>query len=91
MNYSYGHNLPGYLPESDVWIVATFDEAKRGLIADIRYAEDSAAMGDDEDAAEDLCAAAEDVNLWSSPDYLIAAGLAWWIAETDEPVSEDES
>lgn len=92
MNYAVGHNMPGYLPESTVSVVETFEEAKAILIHDLKFQEDYAA---DESEAEDYCAAAEDVNLWSSPDSIYVGShpeLAWWIMETDEEVDEgDES
>lgn len=89
-NYAVGHNLPGYLPESDVWVTDDFAHAKAMLIEDLKRAEDHHGMGDNEDSAEECCHAAEDVNLWSSPGTLYAANLAWWIVETDEPVTDPD-
>ena len=40
IHYHAGHNMPGYLPESDVWIYATFDEAKAGQIEEMEYIAD---------------------------------------------------
>lgn len=94
IHYHWGQNIPGYLPMADKPnIVTTFDEAKRGLIDDIKDHEDHAAMAEDgEGLAEELCAAAEDVNLWSGPDYICVEdparehdlGTAYWIEECAE-------
>ena len=95
MNHAYGHNVSGYLPESDTYVVETFDEAKRGLIADMLRTADYA---ETESIAEDLTNTAEDVNLWSGPDTAYVEMMesehciptAWWIMETEEEVSDDE-
>lgn len=100
IHYHWGHNIKGkkrarrcadessYLP-----MAATFDEAKRGLIDDIKFHEDHAAMAEDgEGLAEELSAAAQDVNLWSGPDYLVVTdparahdlGIAYWVTECAE-------
>jgi hypothetical protein len=82
--FTYGSNTPGYLPDSEPWTVHTFAEAKAGLISDLKYAENNAAMNEDEHSAEDFCAAAEDVNLWSSPCTILAGNLAWWIVASPD-------
>jgi hypothetical protein len=86
-NYSVGYNMPGYLPESEPTVCSNIDEAKRLLIGHLlRWADDV----DDEVEAEDMTAAAEDVNLWSGSDTVYAAGLAWWIQETDEDLEDED-
>lgn len=89
MPYAVGHNMPGYLPDDVVHYVRTFEEAKATLIHDLKFAEDYA---DTEEAAENYCEAAEDVNLWSGPDSLIVEGtpdVAYWINEiTDAEYAE---
>jgi hypothetical protein len=96
MGYTYGSNTPGYLPESDdfPFIVETLDEAKRGLIDDMKRDEEFYGdYGDNESGAENLAAAAEEVNLWSGPDSITVdtepdsphhLGRAYWIAEVDD-------
>lgn len=93
MNYAVGHNVAGYLPESDVYIVEDFETAKAYLIHDLLFHADYAETGDIGDA---LANAAEDVNLWNGPDCLYVETIdsehciptAWWITETDEMPEE---
>ena len=94
-NYAVGHNMAGYLPESEVWITDDFAAAKQSLIDDLlRAADDAGDAGDagDDDEADELAALAEDVNLWNGPDCVYSefrSGLmAWWITATDEAVTE---
>jgi hypothetical protein len=93
--YAVGHNVAGYLPEADVAVFDTFDEAKRCLIHDMLLAADYA---ETETIAEDLTNSAEDVNLWNGPDTVYVEMIdsphciptAWWIMEADEaPENED--
>lgn len=88
-NYAVGHNMAGYLPESDVYVVSTFDEAKTILISDLLFAADYA---DSETAAQQYDALAQDVNLWNGPDTLYvdyrSGQMAYWIEETTEEVDE---
>ena len=58
-------NVPGYLPEHDVWTMETFDDAKRLLIAEMLVDAENASS---ESIATDLDNAAQDVNLWGEPD-----------------------
>ena len=95
MPYCYGSNIAGYLPERDVYYVATFDDAKAGLISDLLFDADDE---DDADYADELSGAAGDVNLWSGADYLYTqrAGehqlpCAWWIHEvSDEEYEQND-
>ncbi len=95
MNYAAGHNVSGYLPESDVEIFEDFDSAKRYLIDEILFAADYA---ETETIAENLDSLAQDVNLWSAPGDLDYVDMidsphciptAWWICETSETTSEE--
>jgi hypothetical protein len=93
MNYAVGHNIAGYMPESDVEIFEDFDSAKRYLIDEMLRSADYA---ETETIAEDLTNTAEDVNLWSGPDTCYVEEIdsahciptAYWIVETDEEVAE---
>lgn len=78
--FSAGSNVPGYLPDSAPDGFATFNGAKRAVIADMlddaeRRAEDSEAE------AEDLTHAAEDVNLESGPFSVTVAGREYWVSD----------
>jgi hypothetical protein len=95
MNYAVGHNIAGYLPEADVYVTSTFEDAKAYLIHDLLFHADYAETGDIGDA---LANAAEEVNLWNGPDTVYVEEIdsehciptAYWIVETDEEC-EDES
>lgn len=77
--YVIGSNMPGYMPDSEPFtVVGTFDEAKRALIDELKFAEDYA---NNEEEAEEYCHAAEDLNLWSGPDSIHVANLVYWITE----------
>jgi len=97
-NYACGHNMPGYMPESDVEIFDTFADARDYLVDELRRYADHLADGfgsDDVDAdVRDAESAADTVSGWEGPDttYTDAhPGLAWWIMETYEDVTGDES
>lgn len=78
MPYVIGNNMPGYLPDAEPFVVdGTFDDAKRALIHELLFAADYA----EEEEAEDLTHAAEDVNLWSRPDDIRVGSYVYWIAE----------
>ena len=91
-NYAVGHNMAGYLPESDVWITDDFTAGKQSLIDDLLRAADVAGDAGDDDDADELAALAEDVNLWNGPDVVYSTfrsgHMAWWITATDEAVTE---
>lgn len=59
-----GWNMPGYMPDCEPAAFATFDEAKRYIIAQLKIAEEEA---ESEEEAETLATFAEDVNLESGP------------------------
>ncbi len=65
--YVVGWNTPGYLPDGEPIECETFDDAKRYLIDELLRDADYASC---ECKAEDFAAMAEDVNLWSSPDWI---------------------
>jgi len=99
MNYAVGHNMPGYLPESDVEIFSTFEDAKDYLRGElISYADHVAdVVGFDETLDDEnvsgVLMAYDQVAGWTEPDTLYTSahpGLAWWIMETDEEVTDDD-
>ena len=87
IHYHAGCNTPGYMPMDDEpYTFDAFDDAKADLIDTLKRDEDHHAMGDDEYTATECANAAEEVNLWSSPDVIYVAserehdlGLAYWI------------
>ena len=78
MKYIAGYNMSGYMPDTEPTEFDSFDEAKRAVIADLKYFEDTT---DNERHAEDFCAAAEDANLESRPFSYIVRGWAFWVQE----------
>jgi hypothetical protein len=75
--YIIGNNMPGYLPEAEPFtVVGTFEDAKRALIDELLFLADNA---DDEDEAQELDEAAQDVNLWSRPDNISVGNHVYWI------------
>jgi len=67
LTFAVGWNTPGYLSDGEPIECETFDDAKRCLIDELLHDADNAST---ERKAEDLAAMAEDVNLWSSPDWI---------------------
>jgi hypothetical protein len=94
MNYAVGHNVSGYLPESDVYVTDTFADAQAYLIHELLFAADYA---ETEDIGDELALAAEDVNLWNGPDTCYVEMIdsehciptAWWIDVTEEEIEEE--
>ena len=104
--FAVGHNMPGYLPESEPWIYTTFGDAKTDLIGtmnnDADFLDDVARgphSGLDAETkeryhteAEELSAACEDLNLSNGPEWGTTIGnTSYWIVLTDEAPEDDES
>lgn len=87
-NYVVGHNMPGYLPESDPWITSDWESARDSLLEDMdRHADSLADFEDDvtERAMDDLRKAPAGTEWgWT------VGNTAYWLSFTDEEVSEDE-
>lgn len=82
--WDVGSNMPGYLPESEPYRYTTFDGAKRSLIEEMLRDADSAAEIGDEETAEALTNAAEEVNLWSEgPNDVTIGNRAYWIESAE--------
>lgn len=92
MNYAVGHNMPGYLPESDVWITGDWESAKQYLIDEMDRTGDFFFDTDQEDEADALSAEMEDLNLDNGPEWCssVIGNQVWWIQLTDEEPEEDE-
>lgn len=54
VHYHAGHNMPGYLPESDVETFATFADAKSHTIYELNYAAENVATWADEHDCDDV-------------------------------------
>lgn len=79
-HYHVGHNMPGYLPESDVYICESFDQAKQVTIDDIDSYGDHLFDCERLDEADQASGAMEDLNLESGPDWGAYVGdLYYWI------------
>ena len=79
--YVAGWNRPGYLPDGDVYECDSIEDARLALADDMRrWADDM----DDDDAAEELRAAADMLEWQTQPCEILAAGFAWWIAPADD-------
>ena len=103
-HFHTGHNMPGYMPMNDEppYAYETFDDAKADLIDELKRAEDHYGMGAEsydraEQMAEACCNAAEEVNLWSSPDAIHVCsdephdlGEVYWIVACSEDCENDE-
>ncbi len=91
-NYVVGHNMPGYLPESDPWITDDWGTARAALKEDMeRHADSLADFEEDGDELTDLERAIDD--LGTAP-----AGTEWgwtvgntayWLSLTDESPDEE--
>jgi len=67
-------NMPGYMPDAEPYALDSFDEAKRALIDEMLRDADAAGESGDEDLAESLTHAAEDLNLSSGPEFCDVVG-----------------
>jgi hypothetical protein len=80
IHYHAGHNMPGYLPESDVYTCGTFDEAKSIVIDDLDRYGDYLFECDRKDEADETCALMQDLNLENAPIWHGYVGdLVYWI------------
>jgi hypothetical protein len=89
--YSVGHNISGYLPESDPYVTTDYASAKQVLIDDMVHQADWCdEVEDRHDEAEELTEQYEDVNLLSDGEewYSVAGDLSYWLTIID--VTEDE-
>lgn len=103
--YAVGHNMPGYLPESDVWVTDDHDAAKRSLIDDMErdadhYCDVAASIVDDDPTeaerlrtlADEISAAQQDLNLISAGSEWgeIIGNVSYWLNVTEEAPSDDD-
>ena len=85
-HYHVGHNMPGYLPESDVFYASDLATAKAYMIADLLHEADY-----DENYGDELAGLAEDVNLAGPSGWDDQVGnLAWWITPCADEDCADE-
>lgn len=96
--YVAGWNMPGYMPEMEGSEFDSFDDAKQFIIDELKSLEELAGEDADnareegdnagadslEETATEYCHAAEDVNMWSSPNTIQAGAYAFWIADNEQ-------
>jgi hypothetical protein len=98
MNYVVGHNMPGYLPESDPWISSDWEEARNALLEDMdRHADSLAELFDDYETVQEHEELSELVRAMADL-QTAAAGTEWgwtvgntayWLSLTEEePIDE---
>lgn len=83
-----GWNMPAYMPDSEPASFDNFDDAKRYIIDELRYAAD---LDDNEDVATELCHAAEEVNLESSDFGITVAGYHFWVTQDGNMLEPDDA
>lgn len=97
-HYHWGQNIPGYMPMSDdANYAATFEEARAGLIEDMRHALDHYDMGEGVEnyqMARSMLVAIKDVRdcrddslgvtVYAASDQPHDLGLAFWVMACDE-------
>lgn len=76
--YSAGWNMPGYMPDNAPAIFLSADDARQYIIDEMKNAEEQA---DDESKAEELCAAAEYVNLQRGEFGVTVAGYHYFVSK----------
>lgn len=82
--YIAGWNMPGCLPEAEPCGFATFDEAKRYIIEELKNMECTSGGYGDQDLAEEYCHLAEDVNLESGPfDTMVLDDYVYWVTPAE--------
>lgn len=87
MHFHAGHNMPGYLPESEPLCCDDWEMAQRYAIwVMLRDADNT----DDEDKATELASTAEDLNLHNGPEWSVTVGnTSYWITQSDEDCDDE--
>jgi hypothetical protein len=86
--------MPGYLPESDVWITRDWEAARDSLIEDLEHGISQDELnGPDTEAIEMAERCIVELRAHQpNTEYLGYVGLyAYWVNETDEEPEDDES
>lgn len=97
--YVVGYNMSGYLPEMDPYATTDYESAQRFMIDELKRSEDFHDMGPEDDEsegrAEELCHAAEELNLHGTPKLNDAepwdafiGNMHYWITVEEVPESE---
>lgn len=91
-NWVVGHNMVGYLPESDPWVTSDHEAAKQSLVDDLERFADQAEDGGDHTEAEALTEAAEELSaLPADTEWGTVVGYtSFWLNATDEEPEEEE-
>jgi hypothetical protein len=80
IHFHVGWNMPGYLPECDVEMFETFEDAKRYLIGVMDNEGDYLFDIDRKDDADELSAEMQNLNLDNGPEWeTIVGNTSWWI------------
>lgn len=84
-HYHAGHNMPGYLPESDVYTCETFDKAKSATINDLEYYGDYLFDCERKNEADEQSAISVDLSLDNGPEWGAYVGdLFYWITPCND-------
>lgn len=92
MNWATGHNMPGYMPESDVFITSDWADARDALIADLeRAADQDSDFGSVESVADEYATAIAELRKLTEHDEwgCTIGNTAWWLNMTDESPEDD--
>jgi hypothetical protein len=95
-NYVVGHNMPGYLPESDPWITADWETARNALLEDMDRHADLLAeyndnIGGELDELADLEAMIVSLKeaLAGSEWGVIVGNTSYWLSFTEESETDE--
>ena len=89
MAYVVGSNMPGYMPDSEPWATSSWFDAQAAMIDELLRDADTV---EDESIAEELTAAAEDLNLCQGDSsgitqwFEIIDNRSYWIVVAEEEV-----
>ena len=99
-NYVVGHNMPGYLPESDPWITSDWETARNALLEDMDRHADSLAdvfdengdyAGEDKVELAELESAIDDLRQSPAgrPWAMIVGNTSYWLSFTEESETDE--
>jgi hypothetical protein len=92
-NWAVGNNMPGYMPEGEVWITSDWEAARDSLIDDLQRAADSDSMDLDRDVSDYESAIAELRAIAPNTEATVYAGdpqNAYFLNATDQAADDDE-
>ena len=89
--WAVGHNMPGYLPEADVYYTTDHESAKLALIDEMERDCDSYDQVDEHDLANELSGAEQDLNLANGEWGTIVGNVSYWIHAIEMTTEEWEN